>query len=349
MSSRLNTFGFPALITDDRVGEKIQNIPSVEMKKDHNSDLELLDAYSRAVVNVVDTMAPAVVSININWRIRERGMEQGGAGSGFLFTPDGYILTNSHVVHNATKFYVVLNDNNKLDAELVGEDPATDLAIVKVNASGLAFANLGDSGGLRVGQLVIAVGNPLGFQSTVSTGVISAVGRHLRSPDGRLIENIVQHTAPLNPGNSGGPLVDSRGRVIGINVAMIYMAQNINFSIPANTAQWVVSEILTNGRVRRAYLGIAARSRELDRRLARFYNLENRSAVEIQVIEPSTPADRSRLREFDLIVAINGQRVENVDDLHKFLARHPLGEEISLTVIRGYERMAVTVTPAEAP
>ncbi|OGX07501.1 MAG: serine protease [Omnitrophica WOR_2 bacterium GWA2_47_8] len=318
-------------------------------EKDILKDSELLDAYSRAVVDVVDRVGPAVVSINIGWRIHPQGMEQGGAGSGVIFTPDGYILTNSHVVHNATKLTVVLNDNKALEAHVVGEDPATDLAVLRVNAPNLPFAQLGDSNSLKVGQLAIAIGNPLGFQSTVSTGVISAVGRNLRSPDGRLIENIVQHTAPLNPGNSGGPLVDSRGRVIGINVAIIYMAQGLSFSIPVNTAQWVASQILSVGRVRRGFLGIAGRKREIDPRIARFYELKNQATVQIEAIEPNGPAQRAGLREFDQIVAIEATMVSTVDDLHRFLSQWPVGQPVVLTAIRGAELLKITVVPMEAP
>ncbi len=276
-------------------------------------------------------------------------MQEGGAGSGVLFTPDGYILTNSHVVHNATRLTVTLDNHDNYDAQLIGEDPATDLAIVRINAARLPFAALGDSSLLKVGQLAIAIGNPLGFQSTVSTGVISAVGRHLRSPDGRLIENIIQHTAPLNPGNSGGPLVDSRGKVIGINVAIIFAAQGLSFSIPVNTVQWVVSQILTRGKVVRGYLGIAGAQSKLDRRFTRYYNLPNESAVCIEVVEPRSPADRARLREFDSIIGINEQTVASVDDLHRFLAQWPIGKAVTLTIIRGFEKIRIDVVPMESP
>ncbi|MGE0268944.1 MAG: S1C family serine protease [Candidatus Omnitrophota bacterium] len=310
-------------------------------------DRNLLDAYSRAVIHVVDQIGPAVVSINVGWRIQERGMQHGGAGSGVLFAPDGYILTNSHVVHNATKLSVVLNNGETFEAEPVGDDPATDLAVIRVNASNLPFARIGDSDTLRVGQLAIAIGNPLGFQSTVSTGVVSATGRHLRSQQGRLIENIVQHTAPLNPGNSGGPLVDSQGKVIGINVAVIYMAQGLSFAIPANTAKWVVSQILQHGRVKRGYLGIAGRQSPLDQRTVRFYNLSNRSAVHIEHIEDNSPADRAGLRIYDLIVAANDQVINHVDDLHHFLAQWPLGKPFELGIVRGPDHLRVNIVPTE--
>jgi len=208
---------------------------------------------------------------------------------------------------------------------------------------------LGDSSKLKVGQLAIAMGNPYGFQSTVSTGVISALGRNLRSPQGRMIENIIQHTAPINPGNSGGPLVDSHGRVIGINVAIIAMAQGLGFAIPANTASWVVSEILLHGRVRRSYLGIAGRNQPLDKRILRFYELANEAGVHVEVIERGSPARRAELRERDVIVAINDQTVNGIDDLHRVLAQWPLGQSCVLTIIRGYEKIKLTIVPTEAP
>ena len=224
-----------------------------------DTDLELLDAYSQAVVSVVDSVGPAVVSISSDKNFHYSASDQAGAGSGVVIAPDGYILTNDHVIQNSNTLKVRLTDGISLSATLIGKDPATDLAVIRTNASYLPSSTLGSSDRLRVGQLAIAMGNPFGFQSTVSTGVVSALGRTLRSTKGRLIENIIQHTAPLNPGNSGGPLVDSAGKVVGINTAIIAMAQGIGFSIPANTAKWVVSQILTRGRVRRGSLGIAAR------------------------------------------------------------------------------------------
>ena len=219
--------------------------------------------------------------------------------------------------------------------------------MIRADASGLMCAVLGDSSALRAGQLVIAMGNPFGFQSTVSTGVVSALGRALRSREGRLIENIIQHTAPLNPGNSGGPLLDSRGKAVGINTAIIMMAQSIGFSIPSNTARWVVSQLLTHGKVRRAFLGIAARPRPLDRRLVRYHGLSGDRAVEVLSLEPESPADRAGLRVSDLIVAVNGQKVASVDDLHRFLGEWPIGEPLALTVVRGKSKTDLTVVPTE--
>ena len=333
-------------------GKENENINSA---KEHptnssvNSDAELLDAYSRAVIKVVETVGPTVVSITLGWRLRDLGMEKGGAGSGIIIAPDGYILTNSHVIHNATKIDVGLSDGRNYEAILIGEDSATDLALIRINAPNLPYATIGDSDELRVGQLAIAIGNPLGFQSTVSTGVISAVGRHWRNEDGRLIENIIQHTAPLNPGNSGGPLVDSHGRVIGINMAIIMMTQGLCFSIPANTAKWVVSQILQHGRVRRGYLGIAGRTRLLDNRIVRFYNLPSDNAVEAMVVESNGPAHRAGLKEGDFIFAINEHIVKSVDDLHYFLAQWPIGSEAMLKVIRGFDQMRLSIVPTQAP
>ncbi len=311
------------------------------------SDAELLDAYSRAVIGVVEAVGPTVVSIT-GKRPTGRAAEHEGAGSGVVIAPDGYILTNSHVVHNARQLTTTFTEGAQTTATLIGEDPATDLAIIRAEASGLPYALLGDSASLRVGQLVIAMGNPLGFQSTVSTGVVSALGRALRSLEGRLIESIIQHTAPLNPGNSGGPLLDSRGQVVGINTAIIMMAQGIGFAIPANTARWVISQLLTHGRVQRGYLGIAGRDRPLDRRLAHFHHLTNDRAVEIMSVEANSPARQAGLREGDLIVAIHQRPVTNIDDLHRFLAEWPIQQPATLTIIRGPERLVVEVRPVEA-
>ncbi|MFA5112296.1 MAG: trypsin-like peptidase domain-containing protein [Desulfobaccales bacterium] len=318
-----------------------------EVTAAETADLELLDAYSRAVIKVVDAVGPAVVGISVGRPAARQDQAQGGAGSGVVITPDGYVLTNDHVVHDAGRVVVQLSDGASLPAQIIGTDSATDLAVIRVTASSLPHASLGDSSGLKVGQLVIAIGNPLGFQSTVSTGVVSALGRGLRSQAGRLIENIIQHTAPLNPGNSGGPLVDSRGRVAGLNTAIIAMAQGIGFAIPSTTARWVVSQLLLHGRVRRGFLGLAGRPRPLERRLVRFHQLGGDYAVEAISVDPKGPAAQGGLRQGDLIAAINGQAVANVDDMHRFLAEWPLGEAVSLTVLRGRERLDLKVTPAE--
>ncbi len=321
---------------------------SSEHRPAGDADLELLDAYSRAVVSVVDSVGPAVVSIAVGQQRRGTEADQTGAGSGVVIAPDGYILTNDHVVQNADRLNVRLTDGTSLSATLIGQDPATDLAVIRADTAYLPCSTLGSSKRLRVGQLIIAMGNPFGFQSTVTTGVISALGRALRSTQGRLIENIIQHTAPLNPGNSGGPLVDSAGRVVGINTAIIPMAQGIGFSIPGTTARWVVSQILSHGRVRRGYLGIAGRQRPLDRPIVRFHGLNKRHAVEVLTIESASPAAQAGLRVNDLIVAINQVDVESVDDLHRFLAEWPIGKPVEIDLIRGQRRQMRVITPEEA-
>jgi S1-C subfamily serine protease len=316
---------------------------------DATRDAELLDAYSRAVITVVEAAGPTVVSISSGWRLRGRPAEREGAGSGVIIAPDGYILTNSHVVHQASRLEVALTDGRSPEAALVGEDPATDLAVIRIDAAArLPYAVLGDSAGLRTGQLVIAIGNPLGFQSSVSTGVVSSAGRFWRTAEGRLIDNVIQHTAPLNPGNSGGPLVDSRGRVVGINTAMIWGAQGISFAIPADTAKRVVSQLLTHGRVRRGYLGIAGRQRPVDRWLAQLRELTNTHVVEIMVMEPEGPAARAGLMEGDLLVTVNDQPLNSIDELHRLLEEWP-PKPLTLTVIRGLDRLLLRVVPAEAP
>lgn len=311
-------------------------------------DAQLLDAYSQAVVSVVESVGPAVVNISVGSSRRRQAGDETGAGSGVIIAPDGYILTNDHVVRNAKTLKIGLTDGTRLSAALVGKDPATDLAVIRAGASYLPPATLGSSDRLRVGQLAIAMGNPFGFQSTVSTGVVSALGRALRSTDGRLIENIIQHTAPLNPGNSGGPLVDSGGKVVGINTAIIAMAQGIGFAIPANTAMWVVAQILTHGRVRRGFLGIAARQRPLGRRMVLFHGLTKNHAVEVISITSDGPAGGAGLQVGDLIVAINATTVQGVDDLHRFLSDWPIGEPVRIEILRGQKRLLRTIVPQEA-
>ena len=319
------------------------------------ADEELLDAYSRAVVGVVDKVGPAVVSVSVTRRDPSGSSrrprpprEPDGAGSGVIITPDGFLLTNNHVVENAGRLEINLTDGRTLPAEVVGTDPATDLALVRAGAAGLPAAELGDSGALRVGQLAIAIGNPLGFQSTVSTGVISALGRALRSQSGRLIENIIQTDVPLNPGNSGGPLVDSRGRVIGINTAIIAMAQGISFAIPVDTARWVVSELITRGKVRRAYLGLSGQVRPVGRRVQRYFELPQATVVEVLAVEANGPAQRAGLREGDRIVALDGQAVANVDDIHRLLTNQTTAAPLKLSVLREQERLELSVIPGEA-
>jgi S1-C subfamily serine protease len=311
-------------------------------------DSDLLDAYSRAVVDVVERTGPAVVSISIGAASRTEEFEPMGAGSGFVIAPDGYVLTNSHVVLDAPRIDVTFMNGDRRKASLIGLDESTDLAVVCVNASGLPYASLGESAGLRVGQLVIAAGNPYGFQSTVSTGVVSALGRSLRTRQGRLIENVIQHTAPLNPGNSGGPLLDSRGRVIGINTAIIAMAQGIGFAIPADTARTVVSQIITKGKVTRSYLGIVGLKRPLDRRFVRFYRLGKDHAVEVVSLAADGPAAEAGLHRGDIIVALGGTPVSTVDEIFHVLAEWPVGRPLAVGFLRGKDLKEAVVTPREA-
>ena len=322
--------------------------PSLEPHPMPFSDMDLLDAYSRAVVSVVDVIGPAVVSISTGRETARDEYEPLGAGSGFVIAPDGYLLTNSHVVAGAKKIEAAFMDGRRLAAVAVGMDTSTDLALLRVVASGLPFATIGDSADLRVGQLVIASGNPLGFQSTVSTGVISALGRTLRSQEGRLIENVIQHTAPLNPGNSGGPLLDSRGRVIGVNTAIIASAQGIGFAIPGSTAKWVVSQLITRGKVQRGYLGIGGRRYTLDRRIVRFFKLPNDHAVEIDSTVPQGPARLAGIVRGDLIVALNSRPVGSLDDIYHVLSEWPIGEPVRVALIRIKKLIELEVTPAEA-
>jgi len=325
--------------------------PSLDPGRDGSqapSDADLLDAYSRAVTAVVEKVGPAVVSIHIGEGRRSSEFEPSGAGSGFVITPDGYILTNSHVAANAKEIRALFMDGRRMAATLIGHDPSTDLAVLRVSASGLPYTTLIDSSGLRVGQLVIAMGNPLGFQSTVSTGVVSSLGRALRSQDGRLIENIIQHTAPLNPGNSGGPLLDSRGRVIGINTAIIAQAQGIGFAIPASAARAVVPQLLAKGRVERGFLGVIGFRRPLDRRVVRFFGLNKEHGVEIASLEPSGPAQRAGIQTGDIIISINGQDMTSPDDLFRFLSEWPVGRPVAVTLLRRKDKLEFEVVPAAA-
>jgi S1-C subfamily serine protease len=300
----------------------------------------LLDAYSQAVIGVVGRVGPAVISVAGHPADR-----QAGQGSGFVITPDGFALTNSHVVHGRQRLRATTEEGDALEARLVGDDPSTDLALIRLAARDLPYAELGSSDDLQVGQLVIAVGNPFGFRSTVSTGVVSAVGRAMRSGEGRLIENVVQHTAPLNPGNSGGPLVDSRSRVVGINTAIIAMAQGLGFAIPGATAQWVVSELLAHGRVRRLSLGITVGLAPIPRRVARELDLLTDVAVEIVEILPRGPAAEAGLKAGDWIVAAGGRIVTGIDDLHRVLSGLKAEREVGVQIVRGERLLDIAVTP----
>jgi len=305
------------------------------------SEDELLDAYSRAIIGVVDRAGPAVVSLEIGGA---RG--PGGAGSGFAVTPDGYVMTNSHVVHGARHVKVRTPTGETLDAQIVGDDPATDLALLRTDAAALpTYLPVDAALSPRVGQLAVAIGNPLGFESTVSTGVVSALGRSLRGKGNRLIDGVIQHTAPLNPGNSGGPLLDGTGRVIGVNTAIIARSQGIGFAIAVETAGWVLGQILQHGKVRRAWLGIGAIRRPLDRRLAYHHGLGT-AAVEVQAVEPRSPAARAGLADGDLLVRLADQPVGGIDELHRILRTLPADAPVAAVVIRRGLRVELTLTPS---
>jgi len=309
-------------------------------------DAEALDAYSRAVVGVVESVGPAVVSIS---RRGPRG--PAGAGSGVSYTPDGYVLTNAHVAAGARELEVGFTDGTTTRAHVVGFDHATDLAVLRTSEPAASHASFGDSARLKVGQLVVAIGNPLGFSSTVSAGVVSALGRTMRARDGRAMEGIIQSDVALNPGNSGGPLVDSRGRVVGVNTAIILGAQGLSFSVPIDTAKWVVAELMTTGRVRRGWLGISAQNRPLSRDLARRLGLSHASGVEVSGFDERGPAAKSGLRAGDVVVRIGVQRVESVDDVHRVLGRWREASDgpLEVEVVRGQELVQLGVVPVEAP
>jgi S1-C subfamily serine protease len=314
-------------------------------------DDELLDAYSRAVVSTAERISPSVVKIDITQTARTRSgetQERHGGGSGFVFTPDGLILTNSHVVHDAAKISVSFPDGRHFPARIIGDDPATDLAVIRVDAPSLIAAPFGDSQRLRVGQLAIAIGNPYGFQYTVTAGVVSALGRSLRSYSGRLIEDVIQTDASLNPGNSGGPLVTSDGQVVGVNTATIMGAQGLCFAIGINTAKFVAGRLLRDGRIRRSYIGVEAQTTPLHRRLVRFYDLPRDSGVIVMSIENGSPAQAAGLREGDVIVAFDGKPVAGVDDLHQLLTDARVDVSNAVTVLRWTERLTVQVVPREA-
>jgi S1-C subfamily serine protease len=313
-------------------------------------DSDLLDAYSHAVVRAAETVGPTVVNIEVTQNEPgPRGRERSGSGSGFVFTPDGYILTNSHVVHNAKQIRVVLPDGQTSRADLIGDDPATDLAVIRIDAGRLTAAKLGDSQLLRPGQLVVAIGNPYGFQWSVTAGVVSALGRSLRSQSGRLIDNIIQTDAALNPGNSGGPLVNSRGEVVGVNTAVILPAQGLCFAIGVNTARYVAAILMRDGMIRRSYIGVGAQELPLPRRVVRHYELAAETAVQVMSIEPGGPAEQAGVKEGDIIVSLGGRPVSGVDEMHRLLTEDRIGIPTEAVVLRRFvERLTFTVVPAES-
>ncbi len=312
------------------------------------SDLALLDAYSQAVVTAVDRAGASVVHIDARQTSRRDGRTQAGRGSGFVFTTSGYILTNSHVIHGAESIEVTLPDSRTLPADLVGDDPETDLAVVRIAEAGLPAAALGDSRQLRVGQLAIAVGHPFGFQGTVTAGVVSALGRTLRSGSGRLIDDVLQTDAALNPGNSGGPLVDSRGTVIGVNTATILPAQGICFAIAINTAKFVAGRLIRDGVVRRSRIGASVQTVALPAGLLDGRSSRDDGAVLIVGLEPGGPADRAGLFEGDLIVGFDGHSVGGIDDLHRLLTDERVGQRVDVRVLRHPEMLVLSLVPEES-
>jgi S1-C subfamily serine protease len=313
-------------------------------------DTALLDEYSRTVVGAADRVGPAVVNIDIKQRVNGRRgpREIGGSGSGFIIAPDGFILTNSHVVHDANQIAVSLPDGREYPAQLAGDDPDTDLAVIRIDAPQLGHVRLADSENLRVGQLVIAIGNPLGFQASVTAGVISALGRSMHSQSGRLIDNIIQTDAALNPGNSGGPLVNSAGEVIGVNTAMIRPAQGICFAIASNTAKFVAGWLIRDGKIRRSYIGVAGQNVPLHRRIVRFYNLPLETGVLVVSVEKESPAQRAGLREGDIIIAFNQTPMGSIHELHKMLMGEQIGVEAKVLIIRHTEKLLLSILPAES-
>ncbi len=329
------------------VSPRLQPVPNTPAENDD----ELLDAYSRAVVKAADQVSHSVVNIEVHKRVPGRGGREpvrAGSGSGFIISPDGLVLTNSHVVHGADKIEVTLDDGRRPDAHLVGEDPDTDLAVLRIYAPNLTAAKLGESRDLRVGQLAIAIGNPYGFQYTVTAGVVSALGRSLRSNSGRLMDDIIQTDAALNPGNSGGPLVNSRGEVIGVNSAVILPAQGICFAIAIDTAKYVAGWLVKDGKFRRSYIGAGGQNVKLHRRVIRFHNLPVETGLLVVSVEPKSPAEHAGLVVGDVVVEFASQPVDSIDALHKLLTEARIGVRTPFTVIRHTEKLALEITPAES-
>lgn len=311
-------------------------------------DGPLLDAYSDAVSRVAELVGPSVVNIEVSKASRSSRRREGGSGSGFIISPDGLVLTNSHVVHGATGIGVVLADGRRPDTVLIGEDPDTDLAVLRIYAPNLKPVALGESKTLRVGQLAIAIGNPYGFQATVTAGIVSALGRSMRASSGRLMDEIIQTDAALNPGNSGGPLVNSRGEVIGVNTAVILPAQGICFAIGADTAKHVTGLLVRDGRIRRSYIGVGGQNTKVHRRLVRHYHLRADTGLLVVSVEPDGPGGRAGLRDGDVIVEFDGQAVGGIDSLHKLLTEDKIGRRSRLRLLRHTESVEVEIVPAES-
>jgi S1-C subfamily serine protease len=324
--------------------------PDIPSGATSQSDSQLLDAYSRTIVDVVERVGPAVASVAVTRQGRDRlgrSRKLEGAGSGFAFTPDGYLLTNSHVVSGASQIGVSLPDGRQFDAQLIGDDPDTDLAVIRVGAHDLPAVTLGSSRALRVGQIAVAIGNPLGFQNTVTAGVISALGRSLRAQTGRLMDDVIQTDAALNPGNSGGPLVNSAAQVVGVNTAVIPGAQSICFATGIDTARWVVGQLLAHGRVRRAWIGVGGTTVPLPRRLQRALGIEQASAIRVSEVQSDSPAHVAGLEEGDFIVGLDGKPVAGIDELLRLLNATRIDRLCVLRIVRGARFLHLTLTPRE--
>ena len=314
-----------------------------------------MDAYSLAVITAAEKVSPSVVYIEVQQPAKSRRVnvprmpqEVRGSGSGFIFTPDGFILTNSHVVHGARGIEVTVSDGRQYQADLIGDDPDTDLAVIRINAPNLAPTRLGEAQKIRVGQLVVAIGNPYGFQYTVTAGVVSALGRSLRAQSGRLMDDVIQTDAALNPGNSGGPLVNSRGEVVGVNTAMILPAQGICFATSIDTAKFVASRLIRDGKVSRSYIGLAGQNVPLPRRIVRYYNLAVESGILVVSFEGDSPARKAGLLTGDIIVGLDDHPIAGIDNLHKLLTEDRIGRKSSLVVIRRTEKLTLDVVPKDS-
>ncbi len=332
----------PRLVLDESEGSGLSLPPSRRGK-----DGALLDAYSAAVSGAVARTSPAVAHIRVE-RATGRGPQREGSGSGFIITPDGYVVTNSHVAGGASAIEVTLPDGRVAAGELVGDDPDSDLAVLKIGTPGLSYGRFADFAGVRVGQIAIAIGSPYGFQHTVTAGIVSALGRSMRGQTGRLLDNIIQTDAALNPGNSGGPLVDSAGDVIGVNTAVILPAQGICFAIAANTAERVVIALIREGRVRRAHLGVGGQDTAIGRRIVRHFGLAHESGVRVSAVESGSPAAAAGIKEGDIIVAFGDAPVTGIDDLHRLLTGGRIGDGVDVSVLRRDKKLSLRVTPQES-
>ena len=325
------------------------DLPDATRPDPSSFDGSILDAYSRAVSEAAERLSPSVVHIQVNKpRAGRRSSLRQGSGSGFIFTPDGYILTNSHVVHGARRLQVSLTDGRTYGAEIVGDDPDTDSAVIGISAPDLKAVTLADSKSLKVGQVVIAIGNPYGYQCTVTAGIVSALSRTFRTPSGRLLDNVIQTDAALNPGNSGGPLANACGEVVGMNTAVIYPAQGICFATPINTLKWVAGLLMKQGRVRRAFLGIAGQNVPILRRIIRFYGLEQESGILVISVESGSPAEKAGFREGDILLALEDQIITGIDELHRLLGEDRIQVPTRFHLMRGTERLSLNVTPVES-